>query len=94
VAQLVVRNLPDHVKERLRRRAKRHGRSLEAEVRDILAQVPEPTELPEMQKEGLGTFLARRMKEIGVTNGDVGALEENIAELRRAWRLRKFDLGE
>lgn len=43
MAQLVVRNLPDDVKERLKRRANRHGRSLEAEVRDILGQVPEPT---------------------------------------------------
>jgi plasmid stability protein len=35
-AQLVVRNLEDDVKERLRRRAKKHGCSLEELVRDIL----------------------------------------------------------
>ena len=36
MAQLVVRNLEDDVKARLQERAKRHRRSLEAEVREIL----------------------------------------------------------
>ncbi len=36
MAQLVVRNLDDDVKAKLQRRAKRHGRSTEEEVRDIL----------------------------------------------------------
>jgi hypothetical protein len=36
VASILVRNLPDDAKERLRRRAMRHKRSLEAEVRAIL----------------------------------------------------------
>lgn len=37
MAQLLVRNLPDGVKERLRVRAERHQRSVEAEAREILA---------------------------------------------------------
>ena len=37
MSQLVVRNLPVGVKEGLRRQASRHGRSLEAEARTILA---------------------------------------------------------
>ena len=36
MAQFVVRNLEDTVKARLKRRARRHGRSMEEEVRDIL----------------------------------------------------------
>jgi antitoxin FitA len=36
MAQLVVRNLEDEVKNKLQRRARRHGRSMEEEVRDIL----------------------------------------------------------
>jgi hypothetical protein len=36
VAQLVVRNIEKEVKVRLQRRASRNGRSMEAEVRDIL----------------------------------------------------------
>ena len=36
MAQLMVRNLEDELKTRLKRRAKRHGHSMEAEARDIL----------------------------------------------------------
>ena len=36
MASLVVRNLDEDVKRRLRMRAARHGRSMEAEVRAIL----------------------------------------------------------
>jgi plasmid stability protein len=36
MAQLVVRNLEDEVKSKLQRRARRRGRSMEEEVRDIL----------------------------------------------------------
>ena len=37
MAQVLVRNLDDEVVERIKRRAERNGRSLEAELRDILA---------------------------------------------------------
>ena len=57
MAQLVVRNLEDDVKARLRRRAARHGRSMEEEVRDILRSAVKD----EGRKTvGLGTRLARR----------------------------------
>jgi plasmid stability protein len=36
MAQLIVRNLDDELKERLQKRARRHGRSTEEEVREIL----------------------------------------------------------
>lgn len=36
MAQILVRNLDEGVKERLRSRARRNGRSMEAEVREIL----------------------------------------------------------
>ena len=36
MAQLLVRNLDDAVKEKLQRRARKRGRSTEEEVRDIL----------------------------------------------------------
>lgn len=41
MASILIRNLPDRTKERLRQRAARHRRSLEAELRDILEQVAE-----------------------------------------------------
>ena len=45
MASLTIRNLDNHLKARLRLRAARHGRSMEAEARTILAEslnVPEP----------------------------------------------------
>lgn len=39
MAQVLVRNLPDDVVEKLRARAARHGRSLEAELRSVLEEV-------------------------------------------------------
>ncbi len=36
MAQLVVRNIEDSLKTRLQRRARKHGRSMEEEVREIL----------------------------------------------------------
>lgn len=55
MAQLVVRNLEDNVKTRLQRRARRNGRSMEAEVREILRNAAHEREQPE---EGLGTKIA------------------------------------
>ncbi len=65
MAQLVVRNLDPEVKERLRARAKRLGRSLEAEARSILAEAAE-AELPVVPEPGLGTRLAAHFRGIGV----------------------------
>jgi plasmid stability protein len=71
VAQLVVRNIEDGVKTRLRRRAERHGRSMEEEVRDILRNA---TRERESDGGGLGSDIASLFRGIGLT--------EEIAELR------------
>jgi plasmid stability protein len=59
MAQLVVRNLEDAVKARLQRRAKRNGRSMEEEVRDILRNAAHE---PEKPSGGLGTEIASLFK--------------------------------
>ena len=64
MAQLVVRNIEDDLKERLRRRARLHGRSMEEEVREILRKAVKTDTL---RTEGLGTRLARRFAGIGLT---------------------------
>jgi antitoxin FitA len=38
MASITIRNLDDEVKARLRQQAARHGRSMEAEAREILAE--------------------------------------------------------
>jgi plasmid stability protein len=52
MAQLLVRNLEDSVKTRLQRRARRNGRSMEEEARDILRAAVHEEDAP---AGGLGT---------------------------------------
>jgi plasmid stability protein len=73
MAQILVRDIEKDVKERLRQRAKRHGRSMEAEVRDILRDALKAEDVP---LPGLGTRIASRFKGIGLREG------EEIQELR------------
>ena len=58
-AQLVVRNLEEDVKARLQKRAKKHGRSMEEEVRDILRKAVKNA------KRIKGRGLRRRIRERG-----------------------------
>ena len=71
MGQLLVRKLDDAVKAKLQRRARRHGRSTEEEVREILRNA--------VREEGvsrrpLGSRLAARFARIG--------LARDIPELR------------
>jgi plasmid stability protein len=63
MAQLVVRNLEQSVKSRLQRRAKRHGRSMEEEVRDILRNAAREAD---KTPEGLGTQIANMVRGTGL----------------------------
>jgi antitoxin FitA len=64
MAQLVVRNLEDEVKLRLQRRASRHGRSMEEEVRDILRDAVKEDD---SAGRGLGTEIASLFTKTGLT---------------------------
>lgn len=65
MAMLTVRNLPDDVHRALRLLAVQHGRSTEAEVREILALAVKPQE-----RVRLGDALAAQSRQIGLTNED------------------------
>src|SRR5262249_16947743 len=54
MASITIRNLDDNVKKRLRKQAAEHGRSLEAEAREILSRSTGVTEPP--PKTGLDLF--------------------------------------
>jgi plasmid stability protein len=71
--QIIVRNLERSVKQRLKRRAARHGRSMEEEVREILRNAVKEEATP---AAGLGTEIAALFKGIGLKEG------EEIQELR------------
>ena len=70
MAQFVVRKIEKEVKARLKRRAERHGRSMEEEVREILRDAVNE---PEAAAGGLGTEIASLFAKVG--------LDEEILEL-------------
>jgi plasmid stability protein len=55
MASITIRNLDDEVKHRLRKQAAENGRSLEAEVREILSRSANAPKLPQ-PKTGLDLF--------------------------------------
>jgi plasmid stability protein len=71
MAQFVVRNIERAVKSRLQRRAARHGRSMEEEVREILRNAVNEQDVA---VGGLGTEIASLFADVG--------LKEDIPELR------------
>lgn len=82
MAQLIVRNIEEDVKTRLRQRASRHGRSVEEEVRDILRDA---TKSEGKRKGGIGSAMSRLFQDIG--------LQQDIPELKGASpQLTDFEL--
>lgn len=80
MAAVSIRDLDDDVRERLRIRAAQHGRSMEAEIRVILADaVREPS-----QSDNLFTALLDRF-------ADVGGVELDLPS--RSTRPRAADLS-
>ena len=71
MAQFIVRDLEDDIKARLKRRAERHGRSMEEEVRDILRNAAKEENRPLPR---LGSRIAARFARTGLT--------EDLPELR------------
>jgi len=74
MAQILVRNVEEPLKARLKRRAQRHGRSMEAEVREILRDAVKKEE--QASATGFGTASAALFSGSGVT------LDEPIQEIR------------
>lgn len=71
MATVTVRNLPDEVHRALRVRAATHGRSTEAEIREILESTVRPPE-----RLRLGTALAELGRRIGLTDDDIAVFEQ------------------
>ena len=83
MAQLVVRNIDEAVKERLRERAGKHDRSLETEVREILRAAAFGDDAT--PSAPVGTRMAQRFMGLGLT--------EEIPELR-GQAARPAEFGE
>ncbi|MHB8570097.1 MAG: FitA-like ribbon-helix-helix domain-containing protein [Metallibacterium sp.] len=71
MATVTVRNLPDEVHRALRVRAAMHGRSTEAEIREILETTVQPAE-----RVRLGTALAELGRRAGLSDEDFAAFEQ------------------
>lgn len=71
MAQLIVRNLENSVKERLRQRARKHRRSMEEEAREILRN---SVNEGETGAAGVGSEIASLFRKTG--------LETDIPEFR------------
>ena len=81
MAQFTVRNLEEDVKARLKRRALRHGSSMEEEVRQILRNAVKDED---QSVTRLGSRIAARFSKAGLT--------EDLPELRgQAVRPARFD---
>jgi plasmid stability protein len=74
MASITIRNVPDEVHRAIRVRAAMHGRSAEAEIRDILEQAARPE-----GRVKLGTLLASIASEAG---GLTDAEAEHFNQLR------------
>ncbi|WP_280171387.1 FitA-like ribbon-helix-helix domain-containing protein [Agrobacterium pusense] len=70
---VTIRNIPEETHRAIKIRAAQHGRSAEAEMRDILETAVRPA-----TRLRLGTALAEASRRIGLTNEDVDALEQTF----------------
>jgi antitoxin FitA len=71
VAQILIRQIDDDTKSKLRRLAHQHGRSTEEEVREILRNAVREVDEPPAK---LGSRIAARFSGVG--------LKQEVAELR------------
>lgn len=95
MAQILVRNVSEDVKVRLKRRAEARGVSLEAEVREILDKAAnEPAPLAELTGEGAGTRFARELAKIPYDEETRNEFEKHLKNIRRNSRMRTVDFDK
>ncbi|WP_048646207.1 FitA-like ribbon-helix-helix domain-containing protein [Nitratireductor soli] len=68
---VTIRNLSDEAHRALKVRAAHHGRSTEAEIRDILEDAVRPA-----NRLRIGSAMAALSRDAGLTNADFEALEQ------------------
>lgn len=92
MASVVVRSLDESVKQRLKDRAFRRGRSLESEIRDILEQAShEPLEQQgevSTVEKGFGTLMHERFGKTGLTPKELRRMERACEEIRDGSMMR------
>lgn len=92
MAQLLIRGLAEEEKEKLRERAKAHGRSLEAEARDVLVRAAGTGLAFEAEPEkGFGDIMDDCFGKRGLTPREQRRLKRAIDELRDCSMMRVPD---
>ena len=71
MASITIRNVPEDVHRALRVRAAQHGRSAEAEIREILERAVKPP-----RRVRLGDALAALGRKLGLTDEDIAVIEQ------------------
>ncbi len=77
MASVTVRNVPDEVHRAIRVRAALHGRSIEAEMRDILESAVKP-----QGRIKLGSLLTEIGREIRLTNDELSLFDRDKTPAR------------
>jgi plasmid stability protein len=85
MANVNIRNLPDEVHRAIRIQAAHHGRSTEAEIRDILERATKPE-----GRVKLGSLLASMAREAGGLSDEEHALFER-SRIKSAARAVSFE---
>jgi plasmid stability protein len=92
--ELVLRDLPDTVRSGLQRRAAQHGRSLEAEVREVLQQaVAEVAGVTVNTTEPDDAWI-KRVEMYLVETEAWEAFDQSLVQSRSAWRDQPLDLDQ
>lgn len=73
MSMLTVRNIPEPVPHALRAKAKEHGRSMEAEVRSIIAEAVFP-----QNRKKLGTLLTEMVSDCRLSDEEHKKYFENL----------------
>lgn len=76
---ITIRNVPDEVHRAIRIRAARHGRSTEAEIRDILERAAKPE-----GRVKLGSFLASIARKTGGLTDEEHTIFESVRDKSKA----------
>jgi len=95
MAQLTVREIDDDTRERLKARAVRNGRSLEAEARAILEEAAseEARAVLRNDERGFGDLMYERFKDTGLTEEELRRFNIGISEINSmsAMRIPDFE---
>jgi hypothetical protein len=96
MADLIVRRLEEDVKERFKARAKKHGRSVEAEARAVIehaAREPLDSTTAPLVDDGFGTMMKRTFGLRGLTPSEGNRLQRASLELRdpSMWGIPDFE---